>query len=191
MATLSLDDFDKLVDVVIVGSGAGGLASALAAQDAGLDTLVIEKTDFYGGSTARSGGGAWVPNAPALLRKGERDDPAEILRYLQNIAGDKVPRERLARYVEEAPRLMEFLESQSEWLRDGFFWIEGYSDYHPDKGCWDPTRSTCAQASSACSFPSAPGSHRSTSMTYSPCAGAAWATRRSSLSWPGAWPGRA
>jgi 3-oxosteroid 1-dehydrogenase len=134
MATLSLDDFDKLVDVVIVGSGAGGLASALAAQDAGLDTLVIEKTDFYGGSTARSGGGAWVPNAPALLRKGERDDPAEILRYLQNIAGDKVPRERLARYVEEAPRLMEFLESQSEWLRDGFFWIEGYSDYHPDKG---------------------------------------------------------
>jgi succinate dehydrogenase/fumarate reductase flavoprotein subunit len=110
------------------------MASALAAHAAGLDTLVIEKTQYIGGSTARSGGGAWVPNAPALLRKGQRDDPAQVLRYLETIAGDRVPRERLARYVEEAPRMMEFLEGQSEWLRTGFFWIEGYSDYHPDRG---------------------------------------------------------
>jgi 3-oxosteroid 1-dehydrogenase len=134
MASLSFPDFDKLVDVVIVGTGAGGMASALAANDAGLDTLMIEKTEYFGGSTARSGGGAWVPNAPALLRKGERDDPQQVLQYLVTIAGDKVTRERLAKYVEESPKLMEFLESQSEWLRDGFFWIEGYSDYHPDKG---------------------------------------------------------
>lgn len=134
MPSLSFPDFDKLVDVVIVGTGAGGMASALTANDAGLDTLMIEKTEYFGGSTARSGGGAWVPNAPALLRKGERDDPQQVLQYLVTIAGDKVPRERLAKYVEESPKLMEFLESQSEWLRDGFFWIEGYSDYHPDKG---------------------------------------------------------
>ena len=127
-------DYDKLVDVLVVGTGAGGLASALAANDKGLDTLVIEKTQYYGGSTARSGGGAWVPNAPALLRKGQRDDPAQILAYLKTIAGDKVTTERLQRYVQESPKMMEFLESQSEWLRTGFFWIDGYSDYHPDLG---------------------------------------------------------
>src|ERR1700756_4742741 len=105
MASPSSPEFDKLVDVVVVGSGAGGMASALGAQDAGLDVLLIEKTQYFGGSTARSGGGAWVPNAPALLRKGERDDPQQVLRYLVTIAGDKVPRERLAQYVEEAPQL--------------------------------------------------------------------------------------
>ena len=127
-------EFDKLVDVLVIGSGAGGLASALAAQASGLETLVIEKTQYVGGSTARSGGGAWVPNAPALIRRGQLDNPEHVLRYLTTIAGDKVAHERLARYVDESPRMMEFLESQSEWLRKGFFWIEGYSDYHPDKG---------------------------------------------------------
>ena len=44
---------------------------------------MIEKSRFFGGSTARSGGGAWVPNAPALLREGQRDDPAQIVAYLE------------------------------------------------------------------------------------------------------------
>src|ERR1700761_9080797 len=109
------DEFDKEVDVLVVGSGAGGMASALAANDRGLDTLIIEKTEYFGGSTARSGGGAWVPNAPALIRQGERDDPQQILEYLKTIAGDKVTEARLQRYVDESPRMMEFLEGQSEW----------------------------------------------------------------------------
>src|ERR1700710_607700 len=126
--------FDREVDVVVVGSGAGGMTTALTADHEGLTTLVIEKTDFFGGSTARSGGGAWVPNAPALLRKGQRDDPAGIPRYLERLVGDTVPRERLERYVQEAPRMMEFLEGQGPYLADGFFWIEGYSDYPPELG---------------------------------------------------------
>ncbi|HEY4280163.1 MAG TPA: FAD-binding protein, partial [Conexibacter sp.] len=60
------------VDVLVVGSGAGGMVSALTTRAAGLDTLVIEKSELFGGSTARSGGGAWVPNAPVLLRGGQR-----------------------------------------------------------------------------------------------------------------------
>jgi 3-oxosteroid 1-dehydrogenase len=126
--------FDRHVDVVVVGSGAGGMTTALTADHEGLTTLVIEKTEFFGGSTARSGGGAWVPNAPALLRKGQRDDPEDILRYLGRLIGDRVPRARIERYVAEAPKMMEFLEAQGPWLNDGFFWIEGYSDYHPELG---------------------------------------------------------
>jgi succinate dehydrogenase/fumarate reductase flavoprotein subunit len=110
------------------------MVAALTAHAEGLDALVIEKSRLFGGSTARSGGGAWVPNAPALLREGQRDDPQTIVDYLLAIAGDRVPRERIERYVEQAPRMMEFLEETSPWLADGFFWIRGYSDYHPEKG---------------------------------------------------------
>src|SRR4051812_34916882 len=110
------------------------MVAALTVKAEGLRPLIIEKSRFFGGSTARSGGGAWVPNAPALLREGQRDDPAKIVEYLMTIAGDRVGRDRIERYVEAAPEMMVFLEGQSPHLADGFFWIRGYSDYHPDKG---------------------------------------------------------
>jgi 3-oxosteroid 1-dehydrogenase len=122
------------VDVLVIGSGASGMASALTAKAEGLDVLIIEKSDLFGGSTAMSGGGVWVPNAPALERAGVHDDPARTLKYLETIAGDKVARERLVKYLDESPKLMAFLESQGQHLADGFFWIRGYSDYHPDRG---------------------------------------------------------
>ncbi len=129
-----LEHADHEVDVLVVGSGASGMVTALTAHADGLETLIIEKSRYWGGSSARSGGGAWVPNAPALLREGQRDDPETVIDYVMAIAGDRVPRSRIARYVTEAPRMMEFLEGQSTWLADGFFWIRGYSDYHPDQG---------------------------------------------------------
>ncbi|WP_156765500.1 FAD-binding protein, partial [Mycobacterium sp. 1245499.0] len=63
--TAASDDFDHVVDVLIVGSGGGGMTAALTAQAAGLDALVIEKSSHFGGSTALSGGGIWVPGAAA------------------------------------------------------------------------------------------------------------------------------
>jgi 3-oxosteroid 1-dehydrogenase len=126
--------FDKEVDVLAVGSGAGGMVSALTAKAAGLETLIVEKSSVFGGSTAMSGGGAWVPNAPEFKRLGQADDPETIFDYLVNIAGDKVSHERLRTYVDAAPKMAEFLESQSTYLRNGFFWNRGYPDYHPDKG---------------------------------------------------------
>lgn len=121
-------------DVLVIGSGAAGMTAALTSKAAGLDTLIIEKSEYFGGSTARSGGGLWIPNAPALVRAGERDDPQEIIAYLERIAGDRVSHERIVRFVEEGPRMLEFLEGLSLHLKDGFFWIKGYSDYHPDLG---------------------------------------------------------
>jgi succinate dehydrogenase/fumarate reductase flavoprotein subunit len=124
--------FDKEVDVLVVGAGGGGMAAALRAADLGLDTLVIEKAKVFGGSTALSGGGAWAPNSPQLLEHGERDDPAKLVEYLQRIAPD-VSRARHERYVQEVPRLMEFLSSKPAF-EQGFAWTKGYSDYHPDLG---------------------------------------------------------
>jgi len=54
--------WDYTTDVLIVGSGGGGMTAALVAKKAGLDVILIEKSELYGGSTALSGGGIWVPN---------------------------------------------------------------------------------------------------------------------------------
>jgi succinate dehydrogenase/fumarate reductase flavoprotein subunit len=131
---MSEQQFDHEVDVLVVGTGAGGLTASLAAKANGLDVLVIEKAALIGGSSALSGGGCWVPYAPVLRRAGVPDDRPEMLEYLKRIAGDVVPEARLRAYLDEAPKMMEFLESQSTYMAEGFFWITGYSDYHPDKG---------------------------------------------------------
>jgi len=52
---------DEEYDVVVVGSGAAGMSAALTAAKQGLRTVIIEKAAHYGGSTARSGGGVWIP----------------------------------------------------------------------------------------------------------------------------------
>ncbi|NEW42645.1 FAD-binding protein [Nocardia cyriacigeorgica] len=121
--------WDHEVDFLVVGSGAGGLTAALAAADRGGDTLVIEKAAVYGGSTALSGGGIWVPNNPTLLREGLGDTRSDVRAYLDAVVGDRVPSQNLDRFIDEGPRMLEFLET-SPHLR--FQWCTGYSDYHPE-----------------------------------------------------------
>ena len=64
--------WDDTVDVVIVGSGGGGMVAALTAAEAGASALVLEKQDRLGGSTAMSGGIVWVPNNPVMRAEGVR-----------------------------------------------------------------------------------------------------------------------
>ncbi|GAA1022826.1 3-ketosteroid-delta-1-dehydrogenase [Acrocarpospora pleiomorpha] len=115
-------------DVIVVGSGAAGLAAAITARRLGARVLVVEKAATFGGSTALSGGGIWVPNNPALQRAGIRDDPAEIIRYLTTLTRGLVPQDRIAALVEHGPAAIEMLE-RSRFVR--FRWVPGYSDYHP------------------------------------------------------------
>ncbi|MGW0179116.1 FAD-dependent oxidoreductase [Nocardia sp. NPDC003345] len=122
--------WDHEVDFLVAGSGAGGLTGALAAADRGLDTLVIEKGAYYGGSTALSGGGIWVPNNPVLLREGLRDSRADVRAYLDAVVGDRVPSANLDAFIDQGPAMLDFLESSGPHLR--FQWCTGYSDYHPE-----------------------------------------------------------
>lgn len=122
--------FDHTVDVLVVGSGGGGMTAALTAAVAGLDTLIIEKSAHFGGSTALSGGGIWVPGAPSQRRAGYCPDPDAVFGYLKQITDGLVSDERLRAYVEAAPKMMEFLENNSRWLE--FVWKPGYADYYPE-----------------------------------------------------------
>lgn len=124
------DNFDHTVDVLVVGSGGGGMTAALAADAFGLDTLIVEKSAHFGGSTALSGGGIWVPGAPAQRKAGYIPDPDGVVEYLRHITGGLVSDERLRQYVDTAPEMMEFLEELSPWFE--FVWKPGYADYYPE-----------------------------------------------------------
>ncbi len=128
--TAAVDDFDHVVDVLVVGSGGGGMTAALTAQAAGLDALVVEKSSFFGGSTALSGGGIWVPGAPAQRREGYAPAPEGVVEYLRQITDGLVSEARIRQYVESAPKMLGFLERLSEWCE--FVWKPGYADYYPE-----------------------------------------------------------
>ncbi|GAA4503924.1 FAD-binding protein [Actinoallomurus oryzae] len=121
--------WDREVDFLVVGSGGGGMTAALVAADAGLDTLVIEKSRHFGGTTGISGGGIWVPDNPTLRRSGQGGDRDAARTYLRLITAGRVPDARIDAFVDHGPAAMEFLE-KSRWMR--FFWVKGYADYHPE-----------------------------------------------------------
>lgn len=119
------------VDVVVVGAGGAGMTAALAAGNHGLDTVLVEKSSYFGGSTARSGGGVWIPGNGALREAGqvEPDDLERSKLYLDSIVGDVVPKVRRDTYLERGPEVMAFLTARTP-VR--FAWVPDYADYHPE-----------------------------------------------------------
>ncbi|HJQ43748.1 MAG TPA: 3-oxosteroid 1-dehydrogenase [Jatrophihabitantaceae bacterium] len=116
-------------DVVVVGSGAAGMAAAIAAAHSGLQAVIVEKAPHFGGSTARSGGGVWIPNNVALRADGVEDTPEAARTYLHSIIGDVVPPERIDTYLERGPEALAFLFANSPLRMQ---WVPNYSDYYPE-----------------------------------------------------------
>ena len=123
--------FDETFDWVVVGSGAGSMASALVMRAAGKSVLILEKTPFVGGTTAKSGGVIWVPNN-RFIRADEPDESAaKAVQYLEavceNLPGSTA--EKRAAYVSEAPRMIDFLIAQGiAFERGSSFWPDYYDD---------------------------------------------------------------
>ena len=116
-------------DVVVVGSGAAGMVAALTVAHEGLSTVVIEKAPHYGGSTARSGGGVWIPNNEVLKRDGVTDTPEAARTYLHGIIGDIVEPERIDAYLDRSPEMLSFVLKHTPLK---MCWVPGYSDYYPE-----------------------------------------------------------
>ena len=123
---------EETFDVVVVGAGGAGMTAALAAADHGLDTVLIEKSAFFGGSTARSGGGVWVPGNRALKAAGQvsATDRQEASDYLQAIVGDEVPKIRRETFLDRGPEVIDFLLDKPPVKLK---WVRGYSDYLPEQ----------------------------------------------------------
>src|SRR4030067_2201618 len=104
-----MNTFDHSTDVVVVGSGGGALTAALTTKLAGGDVIVVEKGPCYGGSTAISGGGMWIPNNHKMAEAGIYDSYELALTYMKNAVGDRVPESKLEAYVRYAPEMTKFL----------------------------------------------------------------------------------
>ena len=120
--------WDHEFDVVVVGSGAGGLTAAIAAHDLGQSVAVLEKSDQYGGTSAISGGGVWVPCNHLLMAAGANDSHDDALTYLKAATRGMVSEARLLAYLEHAPRMVRYLEEKT-CLR--YRAMPNYSDYYP------------------------------------------------------------
>ena len=109
------------------------MTAALAAgRQHGLRTLLIEKSSYFGGSTARSGGGVWIPGNYALKAAGqvdEGDDEASHL-YLDSIVGDAASKVRRDTFLDRGPEVMDFIRDSTP-VR--FAWVPEYADYLPEQ----------------------------------------------------------
>lgn len=119
---------DMTVDLLVVGSGTG-MAAALSAHEAGLTSLIVEKTAFVGGSTARSGGAFWIPGS-SILPGDRAAEVAEAQTYIEAVVGGSAAAERGQAFLGSGAATVAMMERTTPMR---FFWAEGYSDYHPEE----------------------------------------------------------
>lgn len=118
---------EQAYDVVVVGSGAGALLGAIRAQEQGLKTLLIEKTGLFGGTSALSGGGIWIPLNYDQQRAGVRDDLETAFGYLSRCVRGMATPERVLAYVETAHKMAAYLRHIGIPYRA----MAKYADYYP------------------------------------------------------------
>ena len=118
-------------DVVVVGSGAGGLTSALAASSSGASVAIFEKGERFGGSSALSGGQLWIPNNRLARKAGVKDSDHKALLYLNRLARGRASKSLVESFVENSPKAFDFV-LRSTPLKPAL--RENEPDYHPE---WD------------------------------------------------------
>lgn len=116
------------VDVVVVGSGGAGLTAATVAARCGLRVLLAEKTAYFGGTTALSGGGIWVPCSRLAAQAGLADDAEAASQYVQAVVGPSLRTDLLAAFLDAAPKMVDFLQAHTAVQ---FFVQRGFADWHP------------------------------------------------------------
>ena len=121
-------NWDKVVDVLVVGSGAGGMLSALVAAKNRADVLIVEKDRLWGGTSATSGGGIWIPGSDQAREAGFEDDPDEAFAYLRALSADNVPDDNIRAYVDNAAPMLRWVTANT-----GVRYLSlPYPDYHAE-----------------------------------------------------------
>ncbi|OCC22948.1 3-ketosteroid-delta-1-dehydrogenase [Croceicoccus estronivorus] len=118
--------WDEKCDVLVVGSGAGGMVGAYVAAREGLSVILVESSDRFGGTSAYSGGGAWLPCNPVLKRAGSDETLEEAAVYYHAVVGDRTPRALQDAYLEAGAPLIEYLEQDPDFE----FMVYPWPDYY-------------------------------------------------------------
>ncbi|WP_367846890.1 FAD-dependent oxidoreductase [Rhodoferax sp. WC2427] len=115
-------------DLVVVGSGAAGLATAITARKRGLDVVVLEKEPVFGGTTALSGGVLWIPLGPHGRKQNPADTLDAVRTYMQQETGKFYDAAAVEAFLAQGPKMVEFFERETA----AQFIPTMYPDYHPD-----------------------------------------------------------
>jgi len=123
-------NYDHEYDVIVVGSGNGALTSAICSHDGGAKVLVIEKSNQFGGTSATSGGGVWIPNNRYAKAENVNDSVEDARNYIQSVSPEgKINNDLIETYIEQGPRMVDYLHENS---RVKYRNIPHYPDYFPD-----------------------------------------------------------
>ncbi len=117
----------EYTDLLVIGSGAGGLSAAVTAAHLGLKVLVVEKEPQFGGTTAWSGGWMWLPRNPLATEAGITEDISVPTAYLQQELGAQFDAARVQAFLQAGPRMVEFFRTRTALqFIDG----NGVPDFH-------------------------------------------------------------
>ncbi|NML47471.1 FAD-dependent oxidoreductase [Ramlibacter sp. G-1-2-2] len=116
-------------DVAVFGSGAAGLGAALVAACEGLKVCVFEKADALGGTTATSGGAAWIPGNSAARAAGAPDSVEDARCLLQDELGASWRADLVDAYLASGAEAVDYLAERT----DVRFEILPSPDYVSDK----------------------------------------------------------
>ena len=126
-------------DVLVIGAGGAGLATAVYAAIAGLHVLVVESTQYFGGTTAYSAGTAWIPLSHHAQTLGVSDSAAQVSAYLNATVGALSSVSLRARFIEHSAAALALIEKNSEVRYRPF-------PLHPDYESEQPGASLCGRA---------------------------------------------
>ena len=117
-------------DVVVIGAGAGGMTAAAVAAAEGLSVLVVEKTEFVGGTTAWSGGMVWIPGNALMKQAGIDDSLSEAASYLAGTVPESENADLREMFLARGPEAVDYLEANTEVRLQP---VKTYPDYYPEK----------------------------------------------------------
>ena len=122
------DSWDKTVDIVVVGSGAGGLLAALVAAKNRGDVLIVEKDKLWGGTSATSGGGIWIPGSDQAKAQGFEDNLDDAFKYVRALSADNVPDANIRAFVDNAAPMLRWVTANTKVV----YTAQPYPDYHAE-----------------------------------------------------------
>ena len=129
-------------DLLVIGSGAGGLAAAVTATHLGLNVIVAEKDAHYGGTTAWSGGWMWIPRNPLAVEAGIHEAIDKPLSYLRHELGEQFDEARARSFLDNGPRMVDFFRRKTALQFIDGNAIPAFHGHTPDAAAGG--RSVCA-----------------------------------------------
>ncbi len=127
--TVNKEIWDQETDVLVFGSGAGGFSAGVFCRKNDLDVLICEKTPVVGGTTATSGGIAWIPCSPQAKAAGIDDSPEKVRTYLKHELGEHYRADLVDAFLEAGPQAIATIQQNTEVVFDYIPW----PDYHANQ----------------------------------------------------------